>query len=85
MKIIITIINDRLFKNYDVNNSLGLFFYNHCSAFSVLLCFTIDQSSINIYSLEVINVLAGSFEFDKFHNAQIVERPSDPEEVLMVR
>lgn len=30
-------------------------------------------------------VLAGSFEFDKFHNAEIVERPSDNEEVPMVR
>lgn len=30
-------------------------------------------------------VLAGSFEFDKFHNAKIVERPSDNEEVPMVR
>jgi hypothetical protein len=30
-------------------------------------------------------VLAGSFEFDKFHNAEIIERPSDNEEVPMVR
>lgn len=35
--------------------------------------------------LGVIMVLAGSFEFDKFHNAEIVERPSDNEEVPMVR
>ena len=29
-------------------------------------------------------VLAGSFEFDKFHNTEIVERPSDNEEVPQV-
>lgn len=29
-------------------------------------------------------MLSGSFEFDKFHNDEIVERPSDDEEVLMV-
>lgn len=30
---------------------------------------------------KVVMVLAGSFEFDKFHNQEIVERPSDNEEV----
>lgn len=85
MKIIITIINDRLYKNYEVNNSTGVFFTIIVLLFFVLFFFTIDQSSINIYSLEIINVLAWSFEFDKFHNAQIVERPSDSEEVPMVR
>lgn len=29
-------------------------------------------------------MLSGSFEFDKFHNDEIVERPSDNEEMPMV-
>lgn len=84
MNIIITIINDRLYKNYEVNNSTGFFLQSLFCIFCTVF-FTIGQSSINIYSLEIINVLAWSFEFDKFHNAQIVERPSDSEEVPMVR
>ena len=34
---------------------------------------------------EVIMVLAASFEFEKSHNSEIVERPSDNEEVPQVR
>lgn len=30
-------------------------------------------------------ILSGSFEFWKIHNAEIVERPSDDEEVRLVR
>ena len=33
---------------------------------------------------EVIMVLAASFEFEKSHNSEIVERPSDNEEVPQV-
>ena len=40
----------------------------------------------NIFVLTgVVMVLAGSFEFDKFHNQEITERPSDNEEVPQVR
>ncbi|KAK3097244.1 hypothetical protein FSP39_007997 [Pinctada imbricata] len=39
------------------------------------------QKNPNMILKRVIMVLAGSFEFDKFHNAEIIERPSDNEEV----
>nr|XP_022289100.1 translocation protein SEC63 homolog [Crassostrea virginica] len=42
------------------------------------------QKNPNMILKRVIMVLAGSFEFDKFHNAEIVERPSDNEEVPML-
>lgn len=42
------------------------------------------QKNPNMIMKRVIMVLAGSFEFDKFHNAEIVERPSDNEEVPML-
>ena len=39
---------------------------------------------IPFYITEVIMVLAASFEFEKSHNSEIVERPSDNEEVPQV-
>lgn len=39
------------------------------------------QKVPNMMLKRVIMVLAGSFEFDKFHNQEVVERPSDNEEV----
>ncbi|CAC5415557.1 SEC63 [Mytilus coruscus] len=39
------------------------------------------QKIPNMMLKKVVMVLAGSFEFDKFHNQEIVERPSDNEEV----
>ncbi|XP_048767691.1 translocation protein SEC63 homolog [Ostrea edulis] len=42
------------------------------------------QKNPNMILKRVIMVLAGSFEFDKFHNAEIIERPSDNEEVPML-
>lgn len=41
--------------------------------------------NVYIFLIGVVMVLAGSFEFDKFHNQEITERPSDNEEVPQVR
>ena len=30
-------------------------------------------------------ILGASFEFDKFHNSEVMERPSDNEEIPLVR
>lgn len=44
------------------------------------------HSEVTIVSFPgCIMVLGASFEFDKFHNKDIVERPSDNEEVPQVR
>jgi len=56
-----------------------------------LICFLAkpwkQSSLIHVYFVisEVIMVLGASFEFDKSHNSEIVERPSDNEEVPPVR
>ena len=42
-------------------------------------------SILNIFITEVIMVLGASFEFDKSNNPEIIERPSDNEEVPQVR
>lgn len=51
---------------------------------TIRLYFYFFQKNPKMDSLRVIKVLSGSFEFDKFHNDEIVERPSDNKEMPML-